>query len=204
MVFGKLFGKRPPPPPPPPPPRSRRVLAHDVSLPRALAGLRSYEALTARVQPVTLAMVEVERWLVVDVPTDLHPYLFHNLATWIGDPHTPLVVLSDGDDPRWRYYLTRDPLYTDFLSGRQVEGTTLSIYLPDQRVARGEPLGDAFPPIDDFLRRLDVPAPLVASPLHTLGASTEVVLALDPIGWDAFNPGLETRLRRRSDLRIVM
>jgi hypothetical protein len=194
MVFGKLFGRKRAAVVTEVPRAWRRVLVRGT--PDEVArGARAYEEVTGRAAEVALELGAVgDGWVAVDAPFDLHPYLFHNLASWLGDRERPPLLLSEGADEAWCYYLAPDPRFGDFFSGYQRDGTSLSVHLPDHRVARGEALEPGVLPYPDALTATGLsPAQLRAA----LAAPAPLAVRLDRVDAGEMNATMATNLPDR-------
>ena len=156
-----------------------------------------YSEITGRRTELGAQMLgPVQGWTLLDMPSSLHPYYFHNLGSWVAQG-IDIVTSSWSAEDHWHYVLIEEVDSSEYLVvGCHESGSTLSVHRPSHYVIRGESLELPGSRASEILAAKGVPEGFAHQPLAELGLPAP--LSLFPERYErSQNAGLETTHEQR-------
>lgn len=113
----------------------QQILARGVGVDEAFAALRESLELGRPGPAVRVTGCgPVGDWIALRFPGETHPWHVHNLAVWLVQGASRVLVLADGETPEAGHHLQVEG---ERLVGHQEDGTPLIVAMPEHEVWRG-------------------------------------------------------------------
>ncbi len=103
--------------------------------------LRAYETIDGGPIVCEARLRRHGAWTCVEFPKRLHAWHAHNITLWLSECG-PVLLVSRGDEPEHRYWLTTEPAgsgTSDWLLGWREDATEpIAVYVPEGKCVRGD------------------------------------------------------------------
>ena len=194
--FSRLFAKREPKPiREQPADLIRRLFLRCENLELLIIAIAEYQEVSRQDQEHTLAVVQYQEWIVVEMPSSIHSCYPLCLGTWF-PKETRRMVSFWSSDAHWEFVVIPDPGDEMYWIGVNEAEIPISISVPMLHTIRGESIEIPASTASGLLAALSVPPSLVRAPLEELGDVVLVPCTSEDFG-TGYNRGLETTHARR-------